>query len=279
MIETIKVDPQALRELAGRLYSIESDLASAETHFNDDGSIASGVIDDALEEFCGAWSRSRSRLLQQLQGAGAFLHKEATEMQKIDDDLKRFIGEAETEDKGRGGSSRGNGSRSTGGPAPAVVVPNLADYDHAQTNGQPLTGRGFNAKNCTDYTAWAINRMLDEQGVSWDFSNRMTRMADGSETIAGGENRWGHGYMWLKRAEDLGFSTGQTPRAGAVAYWDATPKNEYGHVAMVRSFDGEKLVLDSYNGFTGKPLEVTYRKGDAGWPDDFIYVVPGTEPN
>ncbi len=276
MSQKIQVPPEALNELASRLRGILSELGAATYIFDDDGSIVSRRIDDALGDFCGAWSDKRDKLLENLRGASSFLDREAEEMRRLDGLLAGGLGRADGSNGARPTSPR---TQSGGGKLSSHDVssaPTLSDYDHAGKAHDQNTARGFYSRNCTDYTAWALNRMLDDQNASWNFENTMTRAASGEIVSPGG--KWGNATHWLDRAVELGYGHDSTPKVGSVAYWSgASSMRSYGHVAIVQEVRADgSVVVDSYNGYTGAPMPGTYAPGSKGWPTEFLHIVPGT---
>ena len=54
---------------------------------------------------------------------------------------------------------------------------------------------------------------------------------------------WGNAGNWLSNARNSGYSTGSTPKAGAIAVWTGGVKN-YGHVAYVVSGSGNTFTVN-----------------------------------
>ena len=54
---------------------------------------------------------------------------------------------------------------------------------------------------------------------------------------------WGDAGNWLSNARNSGYSTGSTPKAGAIAVWTGGVKN-YGHVAYVVSGSGNTFTVN-----------------------------------
>ena len=57
-------------------------------------------------------------------------------------------------------------------------------------------------------------------------------------------NYWGNAGQWLGSARAAGFSTGSTPRVGAVAVWT---NSYYGHVAVVTAVNGSQIQVVESN--------------------------------
>ena len=70
-------------------------------------------------------------------------------------------------------------------------------------------------------------------------------------------NYWGNAGQWLGSARAAGFSTGSTPRVGAVAVWT---NSYYGHVAVVRAVNGSQIQVVESN-YAGNMSVGNYR----GW--------------
>ena len=70
-------------------------------------------------------------------------------------------------------------------------------------------------------------------------------------------NYWGNAGQWLGSARAAGFSTGSTPRVGAVAVWT---NSYYGHVAVVTAVNGSQIQVVESN-YAGNMSVGNYR----GW--------------
>ena len=70
-------------------------------------------------------------------------------------------------------------------------------------------------------------------------------------------NYWGNAGQWLGSARAAGFSTGSTPRVGAVAVWT---NSYYGHVAVVTAVNGSQIQVAESN-YAGNMSVANYR----GW--------------
>ena len=70
-------------------------------------------------------------------------------------------------------------------------------------------------------------------------------------------NYWGNAGQWLGSARAAGFSTGSTPRVGAVAVWT---NSYYGHVAVVTAVNGSQIQVVESN-YAGNMSVANYR----GW--------------
>ena len=85
----------------------------------------------------------------------------------------------------------------------------------------------------------------------------------------------GNAVDWKKNAEKQGYKTDTTPAVGAIAWWNGTSKNKYGHVAYVESVgDGYIVISEDGWGVDGKKDNFAYRKiykGD-GYPNAFLHL-------
>ncbi|HEU0266749.1 MAG TPA: CHAP domain-containing protein, partial [Candidatus Saccharimonadaceae bacterium] len=124
--------------------------------------------------------------------------------------------------------------------SPAPVASNVPAEQSASTSTQP-TGASVGGPNgyvwgeCT----WYVKNMRPD--------------------ISG---YWGNaGYNWIAEAAAAGFTTGSTPRAGAVAV-------EAGHVAYVQSVSGDNVYISEMN-YAGGIGQVHYRTVPA---DEFEYI-------
>ena len=86
----------------------------------------------------------------------------------------------------------------------------------------------FYNRECTSFVAWCLN---SRNGVA--FTNQY-----------GGVSRWGNAKTWGTVAQSIGISVNSTPAIGAVAWWNT---GTYGHVAWVKSINGNTITIDEYN--------------------------------
>jgi WXG100 family type VII secretion target len=89
--DVIKVDAAELTALANRLAAIATDLESAAVEFDDDGSIQSTAIDDALKQFCGSWHIARGQLITSLNEGGGVLTNAADQFNQHDAKLRQSV--------------------------------------------------------------------------------------------------------------------------------------------------------------------------------------------
>lgn len=90
----------------------------------------------------------------------------------------------------------------------------------------------FYNRECTSFVAWCLNT---RNGVA--FTNQY-----------GGVSRWGHAYEWANIAKGLGYTVDMNPAVGSVFWQDATGSNWTGHVAWVKSVNGDGTVtIEQYN--------------------------------
>jgi hypothetical protein len=70
-----------------------------------------------------------------------------------------------------------------------------------------------------------------------------------------------------KRYERIRYFEGNTPQAGDVIIWDATPTNKYGHVAIVLYPSRKNVIVYEQDGFRQDGAKVAVRKYDRclGW--------------
>lgn len=86
----------------------------------------------------------------------------------------------------------------------------------------------FIAKQCTSFVAHCLN---SRNGV------KFTNSYLGS--------RWGDAKNWGTNAKNLGLTVDMNPAIGAVAWWN---HGTWGHVAWVKSIDGDYVWIEEYNG-------------------------------
>ncbi len=185
-----------------------------------------------------------------------------------------------------GGNPRGRADQHPGGGSPGSTMPSdgggmaVPGGDHEgdfvkdwRSGGSGDVDRwGFyrsSTGNCTSYAAWRLNDLAKENGLDWSMTNTQI---DGAATHLSNANNWDDA------ARDMGIPVDDNPVAGAVAQWNEPYANGYGHVAIVRSVDpvtGAITIEESSWG--GAAFQVkTLNPGDAGYPDNFIHMLPGT---
>lgn len=105
---------------------------------------------------------------------------------------------------------------------------------------------GLYKRECVSFVAWRVNQLMGwQEGQPYPFTMAKMGMAG-----QGSAKHWGHS---LKKK---GYKVDMTPAIGAVAWWDAWEKNQYysvygmGHVAIVKSIDGDMVTMEQYNGST-----------------------------
>ncbi|SFS32264.1 CHAP domain-containing protein [Marininema halotolerans] len=109
-----------------------------------------------------------------------------------------------------------------------LVDASLYPFKYASTGG--VDAWGFYNRQCTSFVAWRMN----QHGKS--FTNMMR----------GG--RWGDAKHWDDNARALGYPVNRTPKAGAIAQWNAgNGASRFGHVAYVKSVNGSSITIEEYN--------------------------------
>ncbi|MGP7813702.1 CHAP domain-containing protein [Glutamicibacter soli] len=105
---------------------------------------------------------------------------------------------------------------------------------------------GLYKRECVSFVAWRVNQLMGwEPGQPYPFTMAKMGMAG-----QGSAKYWGHS---LKRK---GYKVDMAPTVGAVAWQDAWESNQYysvygmGHVAIVKSIDGDMVTLKQYYGST-----------------------------
>lgn len=117
----------------------------------------------------------------------------------------------------------------------------LNDYPWADASRYPsgLSALGFYYRNCTDFTAWRINKQLGVPAGPWRFTwNSMFNYPGGS----------GHAIGWLPAAQRAGYRCDKAPSLGSVAWWGSS-RGDLGHVAIVTAVRGSVVDVESYNGY------------------------------
>lgn len=87
----IQLDVDGVSDLASRFRRVADELRSAKQDFNDDGSIRSKHIDDALGDFNGDWSDKRRELLKALDDAAKFLDNVVQQLTAADKALSDAV--------------------------------------------------------------------------------------------------------------------------------------------------------------------------------------------
>ena len=279
--ETIKVDAERLQQIGASLDIVANALDAGNDALIDKSALHSALISDALGDFTKAWSDKRARLIEDIRSAAAMVRTAAEQFSTVDRSLTEqlgsvaSVGAAAAAGAAKGGvaTAKPTSGSSAATTTPVVAPPAPAGYSPGPVSDRGWTARGFAPRNCTDYTAWALDQMLRANGSPHGFVNDMRQRSDGS---LGPPGKWGNGVEWLKRADQLGYPHDDTPRVGAVAYWPGP--NKEGHVAIVREVrpDGS-VVVDSYDGLNETPtFGVVHKPGTSRYPTEFLHIVKGT---
>lgn len=92
---------------------------------------------------------------------------------------------------------------------------------------------------------------------------------------------WGNAGNWFDKAKSAGYPIGTTPKPGAIACWTpAARHNDWGHVAVVESVNGNQITVSQYNeSFSGafNTRQITLTKN--AWPyppSGYIYLKEST---
>jgi surface antigen/peptidoglycan hydrolase CwlO-like protein len=102
---------------------------------------------------------------------------------------------------------------------------------HGGYNGNGGDPLGYGCRQCVSYTAWKVLQKTQYE-PRW----------------------WGNANMWPASARAAGFSTGTTPKVGAVGVISA---GQYGHVVWIEAVNGDGTVDVSQYNF--------YNAGGSGW--------------
>lgn len=88
---------------------------------------------------------------------------------------------------------------------------------------------------------------------------------------------WGNAGTWLDKAKKAGYSTGSTPKEGAIACWNTGNGFDDGHVAVVEEVSGNTARVSQYNrGVSyGGGLKFGGMDGNT-WKANYLEKVPGT---
>jgi surface antigen len=140
---------------------------------------------------------------------------------------------------------------------------------------------GFYNRECTSYVAWRLNNYFGKAS----FGGRAGFYNGIGETVASPpENRFSNAHIWRKRAQALGYRVVQTPREGAVAYWDKStaPGMGLGHVAFVEKVNEREgwIEVTEYNYSSGHRFgsRRIYVGSGGSYPDAFL-LIQGPPPN
>ncbi|WGD37581.1 CHAP domain-containing protein [Lysinibacter sp. HNR] len=108
------------------------------------------------------------------------------------------------------------------------------DYPYKGTKESAgLSPLGYYYGNCTDFVAWRINRDAGVTAAPWKWVWK-------DLTPTGG-----HGKLWGSAWSFHGWPKGDTPRPGAIAWFDIAG---YGHVAYVQAVNEDGTVfIEEYN--------------------------------
>ena len=112
------------------------------------------------------------------------------------------------------------------------------DYPYANGEMNQLDKWYFMTRQCTSFAAWRITQYHD-----WTF-DAFWRL-DGT-----GIHHWWHAHNWDNAARATGVWVGNVPNPGAILQSEATPTNDFGHVAFVVAVenDGNSFWIEEYNG-------------------------------
>ena len=91
MAEKIQLDVDGVTDLGSRFRRVADELRSSKQDFNDDGSIQSKRIDDALGDFNGDWSDKRGDIVKALDGAAKFVDNVVTQLTGADAALSNAL--------------------------------------------------------------------------------------------------------------------------------------------------------------------------------------------
>jgi surface antigen len=98
----------------------------------------------------------------------------------------------------------------------------------------------FYYRNCTDFTAWRLNKQMGATAAPWKFVWGTLFNYAGSDGNARG---------WKAAAVRAGYRADDKPALGAVAWWGPTTTNSYGHVGIVtKVYSDNRVDVESYNG-------------------------------
>lgn len=138
--------------------------------------------------------------------------------------------------------------------ANSYPYPNAPDCTEVGSNAGCVPDKwNFYQGQCTSWVSWKLNAF---NGV--DFDNWYMGV------------RWSNASNWDNAARSVGIRVDQTPALGAVAQWDTI-----NHVAYVeRVVSNNEIVISDMNFdlHNGVRSSVTLRRGQAGWPENFIHI-------
>lgn len=128
--------------------------------------------------------------------------------------------------------------------------------------------------NCTSYVAWRLNDLAEQAGMDWSMDNN--RIGDAELPRLGDAHEWG------AHAAEVGFPADDTPRPGAVAYWDIGDGKGYstgddGHVGIVREVRADGTIVVEESAWGSSVFSVTtYSPNDSDYPGGFLHLLPGS---
>jgi surface antigen len=129
-----------------------------------------------------------------------------------------------------------------------------------QINGYyQLDQFGYGFRNCVSYAAWQIKQVFNI-------------------TIP---SNWGNGSTWDTNALNAGYHNDSSPQVGDIAQWNATPQNQWGHVAYVYAVSNGIASYAEYNyAGDGNYLDTyTSASNSQGPPNNYIHIGTVTPPN
>lgn len=129
------------------------------------------------------------------------------------------------------------------------------DYPWKSSDMTQLSPLRFAFRNCTDFVAWRLNEAKggnanDLSKFNWSI---LTRNGAGD----------GNAISWKGDAIALGVPVNNTPAIGAVAWWNGTTPNPYGHVAIVVAINtsNNTVTIEEYNSPAGSGTYLNTRSG------------------
>lgn len=84
----------------------------------------------------------------------------------------------------------------------------------------------------------------------------------------------GNAVTWYERARDRGIPVGSSPQVGAIAWWDGTTSNPYGHVAYVTAVNGANVTIAEMNYVGWNRTSSRTLPRDGRLPGGYIYGGP-----
>lgn len=103
--------------------------------------------------------------------------------------------------------------------------PMLGYFSTRGADGNGGDGHGYGCRQCASYAAWRVAR---ETGFY--------------------PNNWGNAKDFIYSAQQVGFRTGYTPKAGSLGVMSGPSAGNYeGHVVWVESVNGGQVLVSQYN--------------------------------